>query len=253
MERVFLLRRGNLSIPCRWTVAADSPPQRLFLGVHGFAGSKDDAIQKDLAEEMCLFGAAAICFDFPAHGENPEEVLTLRGCMDTLVEVARHAREEYPEISDLCLFATGFGAYVTLLALPELMKLPGKVKLVVQTPSVRMDKTLLAMTGLTSQTLWAMERYPLPTPRKLTVTYRFYEELAACSAMAEVPIPLLILHGQQDDYVDPEDLRIFCDLNDQAELVILPGVTHQFLEPGAWDMVVDLTRDWFDFEQVLLM
>ena len=253
MEKAFLLYRGRLSVPCRLTVAGDVPPQRVVLGVHGFAGSKDDAIQRDLAEEMALFGAAAIRFDFPAHGENPEREFTLAGCVNTLVEVARFAREEYPDIPDLCLFATGFGAYVTLVALPELMQLPGRVKLVLQTPSVRMDKTLLAMTGLTGQTLWAMDRYTLPTPRPLTVTYRFYEELAAHSAMAEVPIPLLILHGQQDDYVASEDIRMFYDLNDQAELVILPGVTHQFLEPGAWDMVVDLTRDWFDFEQVLLM
>lgn len=253
MEKAFLLRRGQLTIPCALTVSDDEAPGRVVLGVHGFAGSKDDAIQRDLAEEMALFGAAAIRFDFPAHGENPEKELTLAGCVGTLVEVARYAREEYPEVSDLCLFATGFGAYVTLLALPELMKLPGRVKLVLQTPSVRMERTLLAMTGLTSQTLWAMDRYTLPTPRPLTVTCRFYEELAAHNTMAEVPIPMLILHGQQDAYVAEEDLRMFYDLNDQAELVILPGVTHQFLEPGAWDMVVDLTRDWFDFEQVLLM
>ena len=25
-----------------------------------------------------------------------------------------------------------------------------------------------------------------------------------------------------------------------------------FLEDGAWDMVLDLTRDWFEFQQVLL-
>lgn len=253
MEKAFLLRRGQLTIPCALTVSDDGSPGRVVLGVHGFAGSKDDAIQRDLAEEMALFGAAAIRFDFPAHGENPEKELTLRGCVETLVAVARYAREEYPAVPDLCLFATGFGAYVTLIALPELLKLPGRVKLVLQTPSVRMDRTLLAMMGLTSQTLWAMDRYTLPTPRPLTVTYRFYEELASHSTMAEVPIPMLILHGQRDAYVAPEDLRMFYDLNDRAELVIFPGVTHQFLEPGAWDMVVDLTRDWFDFEQVLLM
>lgn len=252
MEKAFLLHREGLAVPCKLTVSQDMP-ERVVLGVHGFGGSKEDTIQRDLAEEMALFGAAALRFDFPAHGESPEEVLTLSRCVQTLVAVARYAREEYPETADLCLFATGFGAYVTLVALPELMRLPGRVKLVVQTPSVRMDKTLLAMTGLTSQTLWAMDSYTLPTPRPLTVTYRLYEELAAHSAMVEVPIPMLILHGQEDAYVASEDVRMFYDLNDRAELVILPGVSHQFLEPGAWDMVVDLTRDWFDFEQVLLM
>ena len=28
--------------------------------------------------------------------------------------------------------------------------------------------------------------------------------------------------------------------------------SHRFVEEGAWDMVLDLTRDWFTFQQVLL-
>jgi hypothetical protein len=35
--------------------------------------------------------------------------------------------------------------------------------------------------------------------------------------------------------------------------VIIPGASHQFKEEGAWDMVLDLTRDWFEYRQVLLM
>jgi hypothetical protein len=34
--------------------------------------------------------------------------------------------------------------------------------------------------------------------------------------------------------------------------VVIPGASHRFEEPGAWDMVLDLTRDWFSFGQVLL-
>ena len=37
-----------------------------------------------------------------------------------------------------------------------------------------------------------------------------------------------------------------------TKLVIIPGASHRFLEEGAWDMVLDLTRDWFEFEQVLV-
>ena len=66
------------------------------------------------------------------------------------------------------------------------------------------------------------------------------------------PIPMLILHGQYDDYIPMSDIQLLRDLNDRSKLVIIPGASHQFLEPGAWDMVLDLTRDWFEFEQVLL-
>ena len=44
------------------------------------------------------------------------------------------------------------------------------------------------------------------------------------------------------------------DLNQQAlamlrcpkQLVIVPGATHLFEEPGALEQVAELTRDWFD-------
>ena len=71
-------------------------------------------------------------------------------------------------------------------------------------------------------------------------------------ALASYPLPFLILHGQYDDYIPMADILQLRDLNDRSKLVIIPGASHRFLEPGAWDMVLDLTRDWFDFDQVLL-
>lgn len=251
MEEIFYLPGNGGDIPCRLTVSG--PVRRIVLGVHGFAGSMEDKIQRDLAEEMALFSAAAFRFDFPAHGSSPCRELTLAGCVESLLTVARRARARYPQVEDLCVFATGFGAYVTLVALQELEALPGRLRLVLQTPSVRMDESLLAMTGLTRETFWALDRYRVPAPRPLEVTYRFYEELAAHHAMVHIPIPMLILQGQRDDYIRLEDVKLFHALNENSELLIIPGASHRFLEDGAWDMVVDLTRDWFEFEQVLLM
>ena len=37
--------------------------------------------------------------------------------------MARYARERYPKLEDLCIFATDFGAYVALSAMQELMEL----------------------------------------------------------------------------------------------------------------------------------
>ena len=44
----------------------------------------------------------------------------------------------------------------------------------------------------------------------------------------------------------------FRRINEGCKLVVIPEADHQFTNPGAWDMVVDLTRDWFEFEQVLV-
>ena len=63
---------------------------------------------------------------------------------------------------------------------------------------------------------------------------------------------MLILHGEKDAYIRREDIDNFNRINEDARLVIIPGTTHRFLEEGAWDMVLDLVRDWFMYEDVLL-
>ncbi len=254
MEKTFLISQGDLDIFCRHTAPDYGDIRRIVLSVHGLGGSTEDAIQEGLAEEMELFYSAVFRFDFPAHGQSPLDSgqLTLSNCMTSVLAAAKYAREQYPEVEDLCIFATGFGAYVTLVTLEQILALGGKVKLVVQTPSVMMHSTLLAMKGISAPTLQAMDRASFRAARPFEVTYRFYEELRDNFAMNSYPIPMLILHGEADAYISMEDIQHFRRINDQAKLVIIPGTSHRFLEEGAWDMVLDLTRDWFAFEQVLV-
>lgn len=201
-----------------------------------------------------MFYAATVRFDFPGHGESEmdDTYLTLQNCLDTLITVAEWIRDRYPQVEDLCIFATGFGAYITLLAMEELWEMPGRLKLVVQTPSVAMHDTLVKMTRVSRETFWAMDKVTFHTKRPFAVTYRFYEELRDNSAMAAYPVSMLILQGENDTYIDMADIMNFRRLNEGSKLVIIPGASHRFLEEGAWDMVLDLTRDWFSFEQVLL-
>ena len=251
MEKEIMLTRGDLEIPCKLSEPEDGRICRVVLGVHGIGGSASDAIQAGIAEEMALFSSATLRFDFPAHGGNPMGELTLSACRQTLLAAAQYAKERYPQVDDLCIFASGFGAYVTLTVLEELLELPGRVKLVVQTPSVRMHETLLAMAGISRETFWAMDRLTFQAERPFDVTYSFYEELREHIVLASQPIPMLILHGEEDDYIRMSDIQQFRRINERSKLVIIPGTSHRFLEDGAWDMVLDLTRDWFAFEQVL--
>ena len=253
MENNVLLTRGELKIPCKVTVPDFGEIRRVVLGVHGMGGSMVDDIQLSISEEMDLFYSATVRFDFPAHGESPwEEPLALHPCMESLMAAAEYVKDTFPEVEDLCIFATGFGAYITLLCLEQLLDLPGKVKLVIQSPCLRMHENLLTMKHTNRETLWAMDRVTFRAKRPFDVTYHFYEELAENIVMNTYPIPMLILHGELDQVISTEDVMNFNRINEESKLVILPGTTHRFLEDGAWDMVLDLTRDWFEFEQVLL-
>ena len=255
MEKSFILTHGNLQIPCLLSHPDHGNVRRVVLGVHGFGGSMNDAIQESIAEEMTLFSSASLRFDFPAHGESTldSEFFTVSNCVDSLLAVAAYAKEAYPEVENLCIFASGFGAYITLTALQDLLELPGRIRLVVHTPSVRMHETLLSMLHMSRETFRALDRRTIPAPRPFDVTFDFYEELRRNIVLTTYPIPMLILQGEDDIYIRSDDIQNFHRINERSELVIIPGTSHRFLEEGAWDMVLDLTRDWFDFEQVLLM
>ena len=110
MLQTFMLSAGNLNIPCKLSEPDDGQIRRVVLGVHGLGGNSEDAIQNGIAEEMDMYYSATMRFDFPAHGENPCDELSLKNCRETLMAVARHIRERFPEVEDLCIFATGFGA-----------------------------------------------------------------------------------------------------------------------------------------------
>ena len=252
MEEKFVISVAERQPPCILLEPSLGAPHRIVLGVHGIGGSKDDPIQASIAEEMTIFGAVSVRFDLPAHGENDEEILSLQGSVDTLLDVAEFALNRYPDVEELCIFATGFGAYVTLTAMQDLIELDCRVRLVVQTPSLHMDQMVLNMANVSPVTLEAMEMAFLYAPRPLGIFNSFYEELRDNDVLAAYPIPFLILHGEHDDYVPMADILQLRHLNDRARLVVIPGASHRFEEPGVWDMVLDLTRDWFSFGQVLL-
>ena len=254
MEKTVMLSRGELQIFCKQTEPDFGEIRRVVLSVHGLGGSTEDSIQTSIAEEMEIFSSATIRFDFPVHGQSrhSDEFFTLENCKISLLEAARYAKEQYPQVEDLCIFATGFGAYMTLICLEDLMELPGKIRLVVQTPSVLMHETLLSMKNVSLPTFRAMGEITFNSKRPLTVKYSFYEDLFNHVALTTYPIPMLILHGEYDNYIPKEHIQNLRRLNEDAKLVIIPGASHRFLDEGAWDMVLDLTRDWFECEQVLV-
>lgn len=253
MEKKLFLTRGDLQIPCLVTVPDYGEIRRVVLGVYGLGGSMMDDIQVSIAEEMDLFYSATIRFELPGHGGSPvEKPICLQDCMDSLMAAVEYAREAFPQVEDLCIFASGLGAYMTLLRLDDMLALPGKIKLVLQTPAFRAHEMVLAMCNINRETLWAMDQFTLPWRRPIVITYQFYEELTQHNALAEYPIPMMILHGEKDAFVWEEDIRQFHKMNEQSKMVLTPGVGHRFLEKSTWDMVLDLTRDWFEFEQVLL-
>ena len=111
---------------------------------------------------------------------------------------------------------------------------------------MQMDQTVLDMARVSMVTLEAMEWAVVPGERPIGITYSFFEELRDNSTLASYPIPFLILRGDCGCGSDLADIQLLRSLNDRSRLVLNPS------GPESRDVVLDLTRDWFEFEQVLL-
>lgn len=70
-------------------------------------------------------------------------------------------------------------------------------------------------------------------------------DLAGDDALAQVAAPTLLIVGELD--VTVVDLNAFAydSLRCAREMVVVPGATHLFEEPGTLDQVVDLAQAWF--------
>jgi len=64
-------------------------------------------------------------------------------------------------------------------------------------------------------------------------------------ALARVHAPTLLIVGGNDREVIQLNRAAFAQLQCIRQLIIVPGATHLFEEPGALDEVARLARDWF--------
>jgi putative phosphoribosyl transferase len=67
----------------------------------------------------------------------------------------------------------------------------------------------------------------------------------AGAALTRVQAPTLLIVGEHDDQVVQLNRQALAQLRCEKRLIIVPGATHLFEEPGALDEVARLARDWF--------
>lgn len=63
--------------------------------------------------------------------------------------------------------------------------------------------------------------------------------------LSSVLAPTLLIVGGEDQSVIPLNEEAYARLKCMKDVIIVPGASHLFEEPGALDKVADLARDWF--------
>ena len=85
----------------------------------------------------------------------------------------------------------------------------------------------------------------LPDTVRAVVSRGGRPDLAGKTALPRVRCPVLLIVGGRDDVVIELNQQAHALLDCPKELIIVPGATHLFEEPGTLEQVARLAADWF--------
>ena len=93
-------------------------PRVIVIAIHGFSSSRDCATYQMLLRRLPPEGCGVIGIELPGHGsaESSQETLRIENALESIAAAENYAAEHYPG-TEICYFASSFGAYLTGLYL----------------------------------------------------------------------------------------------------------------------------------------
>ena len=237
---------ADRSIKIKLLLPDDGEITGYVLALHGFVGSMESWAITALAERLSLQKTAVIAFNYAGHGsDTQDELFGLQRCLADYRCMISYAQMRFPGAVWRGIFATSFGGYLTLCSLQQI---PDSVRIVLRAPAVNMQEVFAR---ITEQDGGGMAAYAengavvLGDARKLRVPYSFYQELCAQDVFQkDHKREMLLIHGDCDDIVLPEDTAVFCARNPKIRRQVICGADHLFLHPGELTQVVDAAVPW---------
>ena len=205
-------------------------PCPLVIVLHGFTSSMNKPHTIAACEAMREAGFATLRFDLYGHGESGGEFKnhTILKWISNTLAVINYARR-LDHVTDLYLSGHSQGGLTAALVgaiSPNLIK-----GLILRAPAFLIPRC--AREGH----MLAMTFDPASLPDETEILKGLYlganyirtaQLLCPEDAMDRYKNPVLILHGDKDDMVPPEDSRLAAQRYQNCRLEIIPGETHHF-------------------------
>ena len=231
-------------IPC---LDGTFPKQKaVIICLHGFGGSKGSSRIERLHHEMIPYQVGTFAFDWPGHGKSESgfSKLTVENCLEDLEEVHACVTGKY-HVPVWC-FATSFGGYLAVLYQqrhPEAFE-----KIMLRSPALKMGQIVLdSMDEEERKSFLAGVPRDFGFDQPLILTRSFYDDTCAHDAYSVIPAHperMLIVHGDQDDLVDPRYSIDYAKKNG-IKLHLLEGASHEYDNPGDIDWVMDRAKEFY--------
>lgn len=239
--RIGIENEYGLSIPVIWNVS--KAHKAIVLCLHGFAGDKESSVIAALMQRLDEKDIGIVTFDWPAHGESkaPDSNLTVENCLADLDMVYKFIVEKEHKL--ISCFATSFGGYLATLYRNE--HLEAFSKIVLRSPALNMGKIFRGfLTENEFNDLMRGGKTIQGFERKMYLGKEFYDSLLAHDAFSpDPPYPekVLILQGDKDDVVNPEDTIEYARRN-RIRIEIFEGTDHLYKRPGEKEKIVEVAE-----------
>ncbi len=237
----FRNKRGQTLVGTHWDVSF----KKLIILLHGFTGDKSEWGRFDqLAEALAAQGYSVLAFDFAGCGESDDEVLEVAKQVEDFIAAKEWAKRwGYTSIGVVGL---SLGGLVALKGLEDIDSL------VLWAP-VTAKKDNYAERKFTESQRWELTQHGyFVKMREQGVRRKFQigqqmaddrEQVDQEALLANVAIPVLIVHGDEDESVPLEDSRRAHALSEWTHLEVVPGADHDFTDQ--LDLFISRTVEWF--------
>ena len=181
--------------------------KKIIIACHGFGGDKKSSAIIALARSLTNFGIGVITFDFPGHGMSKTDgyYYTVENCINDIDDVEQYIKNNFENI-EIGIFATSFGAYVTLLKINKSNDIYNSI--VLRCPAINMKKVFEdSLLKMSINEFLEKGECILGFERKIIITKEYYEELVINDIFKiyNNNNKILIIHGTEDTTAPIED------------------------------------------------
>lgn len=221
-ERVYATSFDGLKLSARYYHVADGAP--LQIQVPGYRGTsvRDFCGGNKLARK---YGFNTLLIDLRAHGESQGHTITfgVKERFDVLSWI-RYALQRFGKDTEIWLVGVSMGAATVLMA--SELDLPNNVRGIIADSPYASPEDIIADS---CKKMHLSPKFMMPFIRLSAELFgRFRLNSAnALHAVAHTDIPILLIHGEEDEIVPCEmSRRIFADCKGDAQLEIFPRAGH---------------------------
>lgn len=243
MEKLFIKGPGGRLSTFLFT--PQSELCALIIICHGFRGAKENGGKIfPFARRLNNLGAGVLAFDFSGSGESEGDfsAITLTRQAADLQSVIEYARQRFPV--PLILLGRSFGGSTVLAGATGA---PGIDAYIFWSTPVDVIATFERILGADYGRMRAGEQVALSDMGgSFTLQAELVQDFSCHDlrerAQALQGKPVMVIHGEQDEVVDPANAALLAGLAGTEELVVFPGADHRFTDFTR--QREDLTLEW---------